>query len=62
MSLSRLRENPWKRDVGMELRLKVALFYRLDALAYLKVAWPLDDIEDSGYKKDARRFYFGLNM
>jgi hypothetical protein len=62
MSMNRLREGSWKRDIGVEMRLKTVLFYRLDALAYVKVAWPLDDMGDPDYKNDARRFYFGLRM
>jgi hypothetical protein len=62
LSMNRLREGSFKRDIGCELRLKTVLFYRLDAIAYVKIAWPLDDIGDSPYPKDARRYYFGLRM
>ncbi len=62
VSMDRLRAASIKRDVGIELRLKTVWFYRLDALAYAKVAWPLDDMGGSPYKNDARRFYFGLRM
>lgn len=62
MSLNRIREGSVKRDIGVELRLKTVMFYRFDALAYVKLAWPLDDTSDSSYKKDARRYYFGIRM
>lgn len=62
LSADRLKEASFKRDIGLELRLKTVLFYHLDALAYLKVAWPLDGMGDSPYTNDARRYYFGLRM
>lgn len=62
MSMNRIKEGSIKRDIGVELRLKTVAFYRLDANAYVKVAWPLDKMGGSPYKNDARRFYFGLRM
>ncbi|MDP2983906.1 MAG: hypothetical protein Q8O92_11315 [Candidatus Latescibacter sp.] len=62
MSMKRLKDVSFKRDIGFELRLKTVLFYRLDALAYFKVAWPLNDMGESPYQNDARRYYFGLRM
>ena len=62
LSYNKIREGTIKRDVGVELRLKTIFFYRLDGLAYFKMAWPLDDMGGSPYENDARRYYFGLRM
>ena len=64
LSTDHLREATIKRDVGVELRLKTVMFYRLPALLTARVAWPLDDMGDSPYrdKRDPRRFYFMLRM
>jgi len=64
LSMDRLREGSFKRDVGFEARLKMISFYRLPVFMTAKVAWPLDDMKDSPYRdqRDARRFYFGLQM
>ena len=64
MSTDNLRKGSFKRDVGFEMRLKMVSFYRLSMYMTLKVAWPLDDMNDSPYRdqRDARRFYFGLRM
>ena len=64
LSMDRLREGNFNRDVGFELRLKMLCFYRLATYFTAKVVWPLDDMDDSPYKdqRDARRFYFGLRM
>ncbi|MFA6471656.1 MAG: hypothetical protein WCU00_06405 [Candidatus Latescibacterota bacterium] len=62
LSMDRLKDTSFKRDIGLELRLKTVFFYHLDALAYFKVAWPLDDMGDSQYVNDARRYYFGVRM
>lgn len=64
LSVDRLREATIKRDVGVELRLKTVMFYRLPALVTARVAWPLDDMGDSPYRdeRDPRRYYFMLRM
>ncbi|MCE5249244.1 hypothetical protein LLG96_03400 [bacterium] len=64
MSMDRIRAGSFKRDVGVELRLKMVSFYRLTTLLTARIAWPLDDMNDSPYKdqRDARRYYFELRM
>ncbi len=62
ISMDRLKEGTFKRDIGFEMRCKMIAFYRLSVLAYVRIAWPLDDMGGSPYKNDARRFYFGLVM
>lgn len=62
ISMDRLKEGTFKRDIGFELRCKMIAFYRLSVLAYSRIAWPLDGMGSSPYKNDARRFYFGLVM
>jgi len=62
ISMDRLKEGAFKRDIGFELRCKMVAFYRLSVLAYARIAWPLDDMGSSQYTNDARRFYFGLVM
>ncbi|MBT4484546.1 MAG: hypothetical protein HOC71_12815, partial [Candidatus Latescibacteria bacterium] len=64
ITMDKLREGELKSDVGFELRLNMISFYRLQTLLTAKIVWPLDDMDDSPYRKyrDARRFYFGLQM
>ena len=64
LSMDKLREGSFKRDVGFELRLKMVSFYRLPVFLTAKIVWPLDGMGDSPYgdQRDARRFYFGLGM
>jgi hypothetical protein len=62
LSMNSIRDGSIKRDIGCEIRLKTVLFYRLDAIAYVKIAWPLDSMGGSPYPNDPRRYYFGLRM
>lgn len=62
ISMDRLKEGSFKRDIGFELRLNMVTFYRFSTLFYARVVWPLDDMSGSAYTNDARRFYFGLRM
>ena len=62
ISIDRLKEGSFKRDVGFELRFTMTAFYRLPMLAYARVAWPLDGMGGSAYENDSQRFYFGLRM
>ncbi len=64
LSMDKLREGEFKRDVGVELRLKMVSFYRLPMFLTARVAWPLDDMGDSPYRdeREARRYYFFLQM
>ena len=62
LSMDELNEGSFKRDVGFELRCSMVAFYRFPTIAYVRVAWPLDDMSGSRYTNDARRFYFGLRM
>ncbi|HUT64210.1 MAG TPA: hypothetical protein VMZ04_09660, partial [Anaerolineae bacterium] len=64
LSIDRLREGSFKRDLGFELRLKMVSFYRFPAFFTARVVWPLDGMGDSPYsdQRDARRFYFGLSI
>jgi len=62
LSVDKLKEGSFKRDIGFELRLSMTAYYRFPLLFYARIAWPLDDMGDSPYTNDARRYYFGLEM
>jgi hypothetical protein len=62
MSMDRLKEGEFKRDIALELRFGMVTFYRFSTIAFARVAWALDDMSGSYYKNDARRYYFGLRM
>lgn len=64
LSMDNLKKGSFKRDAGFELRLKMIGFYRLPIYLTASIVWPLDDLDKSPYReqRDARRYYFGLQM
>ena len=58
-------DGSFKKDVGVELRLKTIWFYRFNAYLTARIVWPLDQLDrDSSYRdlRDPQRYYFGLTM
>lgn len=62
LSADKLAAGQFKRDVCMELRLGMVAFYRFPAIAFARIAWPLDDMSGSSYENDDHRLYFGVRM
>ena len=57
-----LNINRWLSDVGFELRMSIAHFYRIPATAYFMMAWPIRRIPDQNIYRKNCRIYFGLRV
>ncbi|MBN2104734.1 PD40 domain-containing protein [bacterium] len=57
-----LKKKRWLSDVGFELRMSMAHFYRIPATAYFITAWPMSRIPDQKIYRNDARVYFGFRV
>ncbi|MFC1568801.1 hypothetical protein ACFL4L_01075 [bacterium] len=62
LNMEVLEKTRWLSDVGFELRMSMAHFYRIPATAYFMMAWPMTPIPDQKIDRADKRIYFGFRV